>query len=869
MKLAEALYTVVIHPVELVLEFFFSVVYRLSGNAGVAIIALSVIVNLLVFPLYKRADELQSVENARLKKMEPWVRHIKKTFRKDERVMMLRTYYRQNDYKPIYAVRGSVSLLLQIPFFIAAYRFLSELPILSETSFLFIRDLGAPDGLITLGGKSCHLLPLLMTLVSAVIYTKGQPIGKKIQPILLAIIFLILLYPSPAGLVFYWTLNNLFSLLKNSLQSVWKKNKEAERRAEEKPTSKNNIFWMSTVFMVVLTGVLIPSAVIKASPGEFVSIYDLHTPLLYVLRAFLTATGFFVVWLGLYYLLVQGRGKRIMTTGAVCICALSVINYMCVGTGHGLLSSSLTYDGVVYSATEMIVNSVEMFSVAALIAIVYEKRKKLIGYCVGIMCAACFLMSAVNITNIGLRYRDIKALGGHAEDEPKFELSKNGQNVVVIMLDKAIGPLVPYIFEERPELYAQFDGFTYYENTLSFGVGTKIASPALFGGYEYTPEKINARSDEPLVDKHDEALKVMPVLFDQNGYEVSVYDPSFAGYEQIPDLSIYDEYPDIQAYIAKGKYSPYAEALEKRMEETRNRNFFAFSLFKVSPVLLQGLLYDNGHYNDASAAASLGEAYGTGRAMDDELTVFQTTDGLSKATGIFKDFTDTYYVLDFLPENTTVTDKEDPSFWLMCNDTAHDSCYLQKPDYTPSIYVDNTAYDQDIHYEIDGRVMHMDNEMQVSHYHVNVAAYLKLGEWFDKLRELGVYDNTRIILVADHGCNIGHFDDMYYEKTDMEHAAPVLMVKDFNATGFSVSDEFMTNADTPTLATEGLIENPVNPMTGLPIDNSEKNERPQHITYAIDLDASKDIGNTYLKGNWYSVHDDMRDSDNWDFLGNY
>ena len=53
---------------------------------------------------------------------------------------------------------------------------------------------------------------------------------------------------------------------------------------------------------------------------------------------------------------------------------------------------------------------------------------------------------------------------------------------------------------------------------------------------------------------------------------------------------------------------------------------------------------------------------------------------------------------------------------------------------------------------------------------------------------------------------------------------PLLMVKDFGATGFTTDYTFMTNADTPTLAMKDLIENPVNPATGNPISSDPKLE---------------------------------------------
>ena len=149
------------------------------------------------------------------KRLQRGVDHIKRTFSGDERMMMLQTYYRQNDYKPVYVLRSAVSLFLQIPFFIAAYRFLSGLQLLNGVSLGQIVDLGRPDGMLQLGGISINLLPIIMTavnLVSCVIFTKDSPLKAKLQLYIMALFFLIFLYSSPAGLVFYWTLNNVFSL---------------------------------------------------------------------------------------------------------------------------------------------------------------------------------------------------------------------------------------------------------------------------------------------------------------------------------------------------------------------------------------------------------------------------------------------------------------------------------------------------------------------------------------------------------------------------------------------------------------------------------------------------------------------------------
>ena len=95
---------------------------------------------------------------------------------------------------------------------------------------------------------------------------------------------------------------------------------------------------------------------------------------------------------------------------------------------------------------------------------------------------------------------------------------------------------------------------------------------------------------------------------------------------------------------------------------------------------------------------------------------------------------------------------------------------------------------------------------------------------------------------------------------DSEYFRALLMVKDFNATGFTTSDEFMTNADTPTLALSGLVDNPVNPFTGKAITDSEKTAHDQYILESHIWDVSENNGNTFRPGSWFA----LRPGDSWD-----
>ena len=211
------LYDLTIKPLITLFEIVYGSANEFLWNYGLSIVALSLAMNFLVLPLYARADAIQAQVNAKEAKLAPWIKKIKENFKGDERYMILSAYYKESGYSVFTQFGNLLPLMLEIPFFIAAYKFLSTYEALQGVSFGPIRDLGSPDALITIGSLSINILPILMTvinIVSGTIYSKGMPAKAKVQLYGMAVIFLVFLYMSPSGLVLYWTLNNLFSLFK-------------------------------------------------------------------------------------------------------------------------------------------------------------------------------------------------------------------------------------------------------------------------------------------------------------------------------------------------------------------------------------------------------------------------------------------------------------------------------------------------------------------------------------------------------------------------------------------------------------------------------------------------------------------------------
>lgn len=897
------------------LEILFEVVYRYAmiyvDNSGIAIIVMSLVMNFLLLPLYRRADHIQEDERRLEKAMEAGVAHIKQAYHGDERFMMLQTYYRQHRYKPWFILKGLVPLMLEVPFFIAAYHFLSNLKDLNGASFGPLSDLGAPDRLLTVFGTPISVMPILMTvinIISSMIYTKGLSRRDKLQLYGMALVFLVVLYNSPSGLVLYWTLNNLFSLVKNIicripdyrrvlqitmsalgagllvlalffypgggrmlrvllivisllLQIPILKPRIAgllpEGRGEDslQPDDENNgLYFLEAVFLTLLTGVLIPSAVIQSSPTEFVFHTVVSRPLVHVLDAFLLASGVFLIWMGVFYGLANPKGKRVMTVVLWLLCLTAVANYMFFGTRLGTLSSTLVYDLEPYfSRNEIAVNLAVMAGIMTAGYLIFKKSRKSVRAISALLIAAVTGMSVFNIVSTQRQLSENSKVV--IEKDAHCEISREGKNVIVIMLDRAIGSYIPYLFQEKPELREQFDGFTWYPNTLSYGGHTVFGAPPLFGGYEYTPEEVNKRDSEKLVDKHDEALKVMPVLFNDAGFEVTVCDPAYAGYQVVPDLTIYNDYPNIHTYLTEqGQYFYPEESFVRQYQAIWERNFFFFSLMKCSPIFLQPYLYQNGTYFNSTVIRDANER-------------------MSCSNIVRWDFVDSFAVLEALPKIAEAKDEKKNTFLMLCNSTTHEPTLLEEPAYTISPIIDNRVYDREHtdRFSFDGQILQVKTLRQMQHYQINMAAMLQLGNWFDKLRKAECYDNCRIILVADHGEDLNQIDSMRFGEDITEDAMlynPLLMMKDFNQHGFTVNEELMTNADTPMLAMRGLITEPINPFTGNVINDQAKHSNELVVFANYDASISGDR-TTYSEYDWYGVHGDVRDGNNWRFLGTW
>lgn len=892
------LYSIIIHPLYQLVELFYYVSWKVLRNPGFSVLVVSFAVSFFCLPLYVIAEKWQETERQIQKKLKPGIDRIKKTFKGDEQYMILSTYYKQNHYHPMMALRSSISLAIQIPFFIAAYKYLSNLGDLKGFSFFFIKDMGAPDAAFTIGSFKVNILPIAMTLINIIagaIYSKGHPIKEKIQIYVTALVFLVLLYNSPSGLVVYWTMNNLFSLIKNvfykmkhpvwvlygclcvlALGADWyilfRQTGFLYRRIMlisaisivfimplvlkfinfivEKPfrylaenkAARTKLFLTTCIALALLTGFTLPSYVVSSSPMEFSFVDSYNSPFFFLFHSLWQTIGFCIFWPCCIYFMFGKKTQTIMTLFGTIMCVCAVVNAFAFGGNYGTLSNLLTFSdagALKPTNTKALINLAILLipTILVLLLLILKKLNWLTALC-----------SVLIITNLGISFvhgvtiqkgykhaKEIKEASNNAvstasDIKPIFNLSKTGKNVFIVMLDRAINGYVPYIFDENQELYRQFDGFKLFNNTVSYADHTLVGSPPMYGGYDYTPYEMNERSDISLLTKHNEAITVLPLLFDQNGYDSTVTDMSWANYSWISDLRIYDKYPTIHKCPTIRVYTdvwlklhPEAASATARSDLLK-RNFIWFSFLKTMPLYFRDSIYEDGFW------------WNTNMSLEN-----------------LQDVVNNYAALDFLPE-LTATDSSKPTFTYLVNEMTHEPHYLQVPDYVPMSEVTdigNGVFSQEVH------------------YHANAGALKRLGEFFEYLKENNVYDNTRIIIVADHGAGLDTKISPEQSQANLpfriEALNPLLMYKDFNSHGdLQIDSTFMTNADTPDLAVSNLIEDAKNPFTGNPIHQPEQKKK----VFVLDnhgWSPDSHNKNTFkiTDSEWYSVKDSILEPENW------
>jgi len=195
--------------------------HNLVKSWGLAIILLSVVVYLLLFPL--SIKQMRSMKEMQV--LQPKIEALRVLYKDNPQKMNkeVMELYKEHKVNPL---GGCLPMILQMPIFFALYQVLMRSVALRGTKFLWIKDLSEPDRLfvftksIPILGNEINILPIIMAIgmfVQQKIST-GKATGsaaeqQKMMLIIMPIMFGIIFYRMPSGLVLYWFVNSALMLI--------------------------------------------------------------------------------------------------------------------------------------------------------------------------------------------------------------------------------------------------------------------------------------------------------------------------------------------------------------------------------------------------------------------------------------------------------------------------------------------------------------------------------------------------------------------------------------------------------------------------------------------------------------------------------
>jgi YidC/Oxa1 family membrane protein insertase len=193
------------------------------GDYGIAIILITIIIRLLIWPVYAKSARTMK----RMSKLTPLMKEIREKYADNPEKMNRETMelYRTYGINPL---GGCLPMFIQLPVFLAFYRMLWSAVELRHQSFLWVDDLAMPDTLFVIPGLNIdfNLLPILMGVTSFIQIAITPKTGDKTQQMvfmMMPFIFLVICYNFASALALYWTVSNVFSIVQ-----TWVMNKLPE-----------------------------------------------------------------------------------------------------------------------------------------------------------------------------------------------------------------------------------------------------------------------------------------------------------------------------------------------------------------------------------------------------------------------------------------------------------------------------------------------------------------------------------------------------------------------------------------------------------------------------------------------------------------
>ncbi|GHV74191.1 membrane protein insertase YidC [Spirochaetia bacterium] len=211
-------------PLETLLKWLLMIFYKIIPNYGVAIILLTLLVKVIMFPLTKKGSEA----TLRMQTLSPKIKEIQEKYKDNPQKMNteMGALYKKEGYNPL---SGCLPMLIQMPIFFAMYNLFNTHFDLRGAMFIpgWIPDLSLPESIWSfapfriplLGWSALRALPFIYVgsqlLYGKVTQTPDQQGNSQMKMMLYAmpIVFFFILYDVPSGLLVYWIMSNVLTMI--------------------------------------------------------------------------------------------------------------------------------------------------------------------------------------------------------------------------------------------------------------------------------------------------------------------------------------------------------------------------------------------------------------------------------------------------------------------------------------------------------------------------------------------------------------------------------------------------------------------------------------------------------------------------------
>jgi hypothetical protein len=594
------------------------------------------------------------------------------------------------------------------------------------------------------------------------------------------------------------------------------------------------LYLLSVATVSSLIFLHLPIGTFLTSPGEI----GIHLDYLTTNNVRSGAAVFFVAAL-LYTFMIAPRAKAALTLTSL-ICAFLVLIYSFVLPFGYPMMSGVMFEQIPIPFLELCARTGADALLAVLVSILIVKL--LLRYGSGAFSAGLVIVNLSLLATSGLSVsRDTDETeepsepGSGSLAEQPLAFAQAEPNVLIIFLDRFMGGYVEEILKRHPDLETRLSGFTWYPNTVAAGQNSIAGVHPIFGGYDYTPREMNARGKR-LKDLSVEAYRLLPENFSKKGYQVNFVNPRGLGFTMAGDCRFLDmegvNCTHIPAKVTQRVAKRFGMSMSTLAESNYADLLVLLGTMRATPYIVKGAVHEKGPWKpfmDHSAGTTLRE----------------------------------WAELKALPEMSR-TDARKPTLNIVWSILPHEPYFMGEDCMPRKTSLELT--DEEVARRGDSSLFGFQHSVAAR------CSLLLVADYMDHLRAKGVYENTKIVVVSDHGI-VGNAEDHSTRAVQggtteniFVVSRSVLLVKDEGASGkLKVSEEFMPNADVPRIVCQ-QIGGCVNPHLGNKSVDRHGREDPFHVTFVpwqfnkqnpngfvITGELVLKSGNPYDAKNWKNV----------------